>query len=120
MHTVHADIYAAVPMLDVRPEEPDFKAAQRRIDETAEVTQVVVPPFGSDRTSTLETRRSLWGLCGFLPPRCVEGSHVVAEPHNLSIQLRNGLSTRIFLQLVLSLRRGWREQYFKHRHFCMR
>lgn len=56
MHTAHADDSCTVPTSDDRPKESDFEVAAQRIDEIAEVTQVVIPPFYSDHTSASGAR----------------------------------------------------------------
>jgi len=52
----HADNHCAIPMLGAYSEEPNLEAAQRCIDEIAEVTQLVTSSSGPDHVFVLGTR----------------------------------------------------------------
>ena len=47
-HTVHTGNHRTVPTLGIRPDESGPEAIERRIDEIAEVTLLVISPFGFD------------------------------------------------------------------------
>jgi len=48
IHTVQIDNHHMVSTSDTLPEKPRPKAAERRIDEMAEMEQIVLSPFSSD------------------------------------------------------------------------